>query len=416
MSRPRSCFVIIGYGRKTSYAGGKLRTLDLDETFTVLIKPVFDALAIPCYRAIDKNLSGSIDGLMLDEIRNADLALVDVSTLNANVMWELGVRHALKSKYTVMICEKEQIASLPFDIGHFVVLPYAHSEEGIPYKEVERFRGVLTNVLNGLINGDGPVTDSPVHTFLDMETSTMPTNAPTYGELKARAEEAKKKNDFATAIGLFTEARKMAATNMALKDEMPFIISRLALCTYKAQQPDAVQALRNAQTILAELQPSTSHDPEVLGLHGAIRKRLFDLGKDPQDLDAAIGSYDRGFRLKQDYYNGINTVYMLHVKLAMPGLSPDERADVKVKADYLRNAVLEIALALEQEPGFADRGDAAWVLLTIAEAYHYKRLPERMKEYEDKAQALAAVRGDSFAIGSYGEQKARIERILQNIA
>ena len=109
-----TCFVIIGFGKKTSYANGKLRVLDLDETYTLLIKPVFDSLGIPCYRAIDKNLAGSIDKLMLQEIKNADIALVDISTLNANVMWELGVRHALKPHHTLMICEKEQMSSIPF--------------------------------------------------------------------------------------------------------------------------------------------------------------------------------------------------------------------------------------------------------------------------------------------------------------
>ena len=126
MENTPTCFVIIGYGKKTSYANGKLRVLDLDETYTLLIKPVFEALKIPCYRAIDKNLSGSIDKLMLQEIKNADIALVDISTLNANVMWELGVRHALKPRHTIMICEKEQMSSIPFDVGHFVVLQYTH--------------------------------------------------------------------------------------------------------------------------------------------------------------------------------------------------------------------------------------------------------------------------------------------------
>src|SRR5205085_9919346 len=109
----KNCFVIIGYGKKTSYINGKVRELDLDQTYTILIKPVFDALNIPCYRAIDKNINGSIDKLMLQEIKNADIALVDVSTLNANVMWELGVRHALKEKYTIVICEEEQMSSIP---------------------------------------------------------------------------------------------------------------------------------------------------------------------------------------------------------------------------------------------------------------------------------------------------------------
>ena len=75
-----TCFVIIGYGKKTSYASGKLRVLDLDEPYTLLIKPVFEALKIPCYRAIDKNLTGSIDKLMLQEINIHLLAIFLLDT------------------------------------------------------------------------------------------------------------------------------------------------------------------------------------------------------------------------------------------------------------------------------------------------------------------------------------------------
>ncbi|WOD43146.1 hypothetical protein [Hwangdonia lutea] len=160
-----TCFVIIGFGKKTSYANGKVRVLDLDETYTLLIKPVFDALNISCYRAIDKNLSGSIDKLMLQEIKNADIALVDISTLNANVMWELGVRHALRPNHTIMICEQEQMGSIPFDVGHFVIHLYTHSDQGIPYKEVERFRAHLTNIIKGVLNQEPKLNDSPYLLF-----------------------------------------------------------------------------------------------------------------------------------------------------------------------------------------------------------------------------------------------------------
>jgi hypothetical protein len=108
----KNCFVIIGYGKKTSYINGKVRELDLDQTFSLLIKPVFDELSIPCYRAIDKNTNGSIDKLMLKEIKEAYIAIADISTLNANVMWELGVRHALRPHHTIMICEKAQMSAL----------------------------------------------------------------------------------------------------------------------------------------------------------------------------------------------------------------------------------------------------------------------------------------------------------------
>jgi nucleoside 2-deoxyribosyltransferase len=152
--------------KKVSYANGKPRVLDLDQTYSILIKPVFDALKIPCYRAIDKNINGSIDKLMLQEIKNADIALVDVSTLNANVMWELGVRHALKEKHTIVICEEEQMSSIPFDINHFIVHKYTHSEQGIPYLEVDRFRNYLTDTINKMLAQNPEENDSPVFTFL----------------------------------------------------------------------------------------------------------------------------------------------------------------------------------------------------------------------------------------------------------
>lgn len=164
----KNCFVIIGYGKKTSYASGKVRELDLGQTYSQLIKPVFKSLSISCYRAIDLNLIGSIDKVMLREIRSADIALVDISTLNANVMWELGVRHALKPFHTIVICEKEQMSAIPFDINHFVVHSYTHTEDGIPPLEVKRFRKQLSKLVKSILAIKPEQIDSPVHTFLDM--------------------------------------------------------------------------------------------------------------------------------------------------------------------------------------------------------------------------------------------------------
>ena len=45
-----------------------------------------------------------------------------------------------------------------------------------------------------------------------------------------------------------------------------FILQQLALATYKSKQPDANTALEEARTILSELHPETSNDPETLGM------------------------------------------------------------------------------------------------------------------------------------------------------
>jgi len=419
MKKTISCFVIIGYGKKRSYATGKLRELDLDETFTLLIKPVFEALNIDCYRAIDKNLTGSIDKVMLEEIKNADIALVDISTLNANVLWELGVRHALKPHYTIMICEKAQMSSLPFDINHFPIHQYSHAEEGIPYKEVKRFREHLTNVVKGVLAQEQAEVDSPVHTYLknvvgnNAEEDLKTTDS--LATIMEKAEKAKKQSDYPKALKLLTKAKYFASNNMTLKDNLPLIISRQALCTYKSKDPNEIEALEAAQEILYELNPMQSMDTEVLGLSGAIHKRQYEITKRQEHLEDAIGFYEKGFHFKQDYYNGINAVFMNYIKADILKSEGEEWFDIKLTADYIRNRVLNIALKLENEPNFIKSKDAIWVLLTIAECYNYKRNTANQKEYEEKAEILAKSTKDEFAMGSYNDQKEKINQFYDTL-
>ncbi len=422
-----NCFVIIGYGKKNSYVNGKVRVLDLDETYTLLIKPVFDALNIPCYRAIDKNLSGSIDKVMLQEIKNADIVVADISTLNANVMWELGVRHALKPHYTIMICEKEQMSSIPFDVNHFVVHQYAHSEEGIPFKEVDRFKTLLTTIVNGLLNQNPQTTDSPVFTFLKDELNVksmrsestdkknLINESDSFASILDQAEKAKNAKEFDKTLKLLLKAKEFATLNMTLRDNLSFIISRQALCTYKSKKPTEQEALINAKNILDELNPSNSHDVEVLGLSGAINKRLFDLTNDMNYLDNAIQFYEKGFQLKQDYYNGINTAFMNYKKASLLKANGKDWEDIKLKADYIRNSTLEIATKIESDDKFIESKDAIWVLLTIAEAYNYKKNKVKLNEYEVKAKELAEKNNDTFAMSSYEEQKGKIYKIFETL-
>jgi hypothetical protein len=431
----KNCFVIIGYGKKTSYIDGKVRVLDLDQTYNILIKPVFDELGIPCYRAIDKNVGGSIDKLMLKEIKEAYIALADISTLNANVMWELGVRHALKPHHTIMICEKAQMAAIPFDVNSFVIHQYTHSEEGIPYTEVERFRGYLKDTVKKVLDQQQPVDDSPVFTFLkdelmsqQMAAEAAPSgaeNAESFASIMQKAEDAKNQKQFKEALQLLQTARKMAESNMTLKDNLAFIISRQALCTYKSKDPNELEALVNAKIILDALNPTQSQDIEVLGLNGAINKRLFELTNDRTYLDNAIVSYEKGFQMKQDYYNGINAAFMQYKKASLLKEENGEWEDVKLKGDYLRNNVLEVARQLETEQmkgkswdeflQSTDDKNFVWLLYTMAEGYNYKKNEAKQKEYEEKATQMAKRMNDDFAPTSYSEQKQKIANIFQSL-
>src|SRR4051812_4881326 len=113
----KTCFVIIGFGVKTDYATG--REIDLDKTFKNIIEPAFTELDFVCYRASDIQHSGVIDVPMYENILKADFVVADLTTLNPNVLYELGIRHAVKKNTTIVISDKS--LKYPFDLSHIII-------------------------------------------------------------------------------------------------------------------------------------------------------------------------------------------------------------------------------------------------------------------------------------------------------
>ena len=371
-----TCFVVIGFGMKTDHATG--RTLNLDLTYTKLIKPAFDNVGIRCFRAIDVNVTGSIDRLMYYWIYHADFVIADLSTMNANVFYELGVRHAQRPNTTLIMIEDQAFAKLPFDLSHSIMYGYKHMGNKITDKEAERFIGLLSKQLKVLLqNLEAPDEaiipvneDSPVYTYLqgmkppewkdpvkqleeqkemlEKMRAELEAQKKDYEALEAQkkqaelakkdksvelpkinAEETIKKNmafiiesaeaakdmkDFSTAIALFTAATEKDAQDM-------FLWQRLALVTYKEKEGDnvgnevAIAALKKAEVILiTRCELFVSTDPETLGLGGAINKRLYERTEDLAYFEKSVFYYERGFYIKQDYYTGINAAFMYTVR------------------------------------------------------------------------------------------------------
>lgn len=408
------CFAVMGFGTKPSYATGTVRMLDLNQTYTKLIKPVFEELGIKCQRACDMNVSGSIDKVMIKAIKESDIVICDITCLNANALWELGVRHALNKRDTILISDIAHLSPTPpFDVSHHVIYGYKHSPDGITDEEAERFKPILKNVIMNLEN-NLLKTDSPVFDVLDPDNSSLFGNDEAteplepFSSLMNRAEAAKKKKDWPLAMELFTKAKEYIEKKLAPKTDLPFVECRRALCTYKSASND-IFILAKAMAILETLNPKDTTDAEILGLSGAINKRIFEINGDLKYLEESIWFYDRGFSLVQDYYNGINAAFMLYKKASvLKAKNDDDWEDAKTDADSMRNKVLKASLALETAPGFNERGDAVWVLYTIAEGYNYKGKTDLMAEYEAKAAAVAQNTNDQFATSSYEEQKAKI--------
>jgi len=272
----KKCFVVMGFGTKTDFQQQK--TYDLDKTYRIIIKKAVEAAGLECIRADDVVHAGVIDKPMYELLQGADVVVADLSTSNANAIYELGVRHALRPHTTIVIAEKN--FKFPFDIHSLLIRTYNHLGAGIDAEEAEDFREKLKQAIQELAGKKD--ADSPVYTFL-------PTlREPTLGEVKelqsmaAAAAPAVEDQTVSMLMKMFRQARKAenwAGAKMALEQLKislpgdPFVLQQLALATYKGKPPD----LEGAKNTLLELQPQTTNDPETLGIWGAIHKRMWEL-------------------------------------------------------------------------------------------------------------------------------------------
>lgn len=311
----------MGFGIKTDYING--RKLDLNKSYRLLIKPVVEAKGIECVRADEITHSGSIDVQMYRELLQADLVIADLSTLNANALYELGIRHALRPYTTIVISENKLM--YPFDLNHVVIHGYQHLGDAIDYEEVERFRGALGNVIQTVL--DKNEADSPVYTYLNslmppklqeqiekavtesVKTEPVPEIGKALSLIIQEAEDAVELNEFAKARDLFQSAVFLSGNNPNQRDA--YLFHRLSFTTYKAAEPDLVTALYKALSLLNDLKLDSTNDPETVSSAGAVEKKLYECGEGDQHLDNSILYYQRSFYLLNNRYNGINLALTL---------------------------------------------------------------------------------------------------------
>ena len=100
-----TCFVAMGFGEKTAFYSGKKkqRTLNLDKTYENIIRPAVRDAGFECVRADEILHSTVIDKPMYQQLLRADIVVADLSTSNANAIYELGVRHALRPRTTIVL-------------------------------------------------------------------------------------------------------------------------------------------------------------------------------------------------------------------------------------------------------------------------------------------------------------------------
>lgn len=89
------------YGKKARADG---TIVDFDRVYSEYIAPAIEKAGMRPFRADEEQQAGDIREDMFQELLVADLVVADLTIDNPNVWYELGVRHALRSRGVVLIC------------------------------------------------------------------------------------------------------------------------------------------------------------------------------------------------------------------------------------------------------------------------------------------------------------------------
>ena len=135
--------------------------VDFDVVYAEILEPAIKDAGLEPLRADQEFVDGLIQRPMYERLILADYTVADLTTANANVFYELGVRHAVRPYSTVLV--SADIKSIPFDLAPDRVLPYALDRAGRPIA-VERNREALTGSLKAARKAH---TDSPVFQLID---------------------------------------------------------------------------------------------------------------------------------------------------------------------------------------------------------------------------------------------------------
>jgi tetratricopeptide (TPR) repeat protein len=128
------------------------------------IRPILNNFGYEVIRADDVHKSGAITRDIILRLAEADLVIADLTGLNPNVFYEVGVRHALRARGTVLMLDRTRNDHIPFDLSAYRVISYRGDLVGL-----SSLMEALTSYLAQLPDPGTEVSsqpDNPVHDWL----------------------------------------------------------------------------------------------------------------------------------------------------------------------------------------------------------------------------------------------------------
>jgi hypothetical protein len=339
MNRPL-CFVLMPFGKKPDGTG---RTVDFDAVYEEVIASAIEAAGMQPLRADEEMGGGMIHKPMFERLILCEYAVADLTTANANVFYELGIRHAARPWSTVLIYVDK--ARLPFDVAPLRAIPYQLAPGGRP-AEVEDVRAVIAERLN---KARDAVPDSPIYELVEDFPDEDRTKTDVFRDrvqystaVKARLAEAR---DAQSAEGIREIERKLEP----IKDQEAGIVVDLFLSyravkawkemialTGKMSPPLAKTVMvqeqlafalnrdkqgERAERVLLDLLERQGPSSETYGILGRVYKDRWEDARTARRsglarglLRKAVEAYLKGFEADwRDAYPGVNAVMLMEL-------------------------------------------------------------------------------------------------------
>lgn len=372
------CFVLMPFGRKPTIGGG---IIDFDAVYEKLIAPAIQGAELEPLRADKETAGGIIHKPMYERLILCKYAVADLTTANANVFYELGLRHAVRRKSTVLLFARDA-GQLPFDAGPLRALPYSLGKDGKP-GDVVQDRRALEKRLRAARDEE---TDSPIFQLVEnfpdvqrLKTDVFRDRVQYSESVKKKLFDARNQKDVRAvqavddSLGRIADQESGVVIDLYLSyraveayDAMIALVDRMApplAATVMVQEQlgfalNRVGRRMEAEKVLKDLIASRGPGSETYGILGRVYKDAWEAaaanGEDflaAGYLDKAVEAYLKGFESDwRDAFPGINAVTLMEIKNP-----PDPRR---------RNLIPIVAYAVERRMamGQPDYWDYATVL------------------------------------------------------
>ncbi len=335
------CFVVMPFGSKPDGQGG---SVDFDAVYRDLIAPAVEEAELQPLRADQELVGGIVHKPMFERLILADYAVADLTTANANVFYELGVRHALRPYSTVLI--GADVKRTPFDLAPDRVRPYTLDAHGRPAAAAEE-RAMLVEALR---HARQAATDSPVFQLIDdlpapqidrLKTDVFREQAEYSVTIKRRLAEARAQGadalralegdlgpaddvEAGVLVDLLLSYRATSAWEDMIRvvERLPAPLRRTVLvCEQYGLALNRAGRGADAEQVLLAVIDEHGASSETYGLLGRVYKDRWEAERGSAGLraaghlDQAIDAYRRGFEADwRDAYPGINAVTLMEIR------------------------------------------------------------------------------------------------------